>query len=179
MDSDIYQLERSDCKTPKLLLQYSYYLNKTCTNQIITGYDTFSFRAYAVFISHISKNFIFVSADNWKFITQCLPSANAYVNKLTDEFQLRQSDDAVLKVEQVNNEFNSQENYICLSDNIYNAKIYLGIEDLDVLIKLSYYLSLMVNHLNSCWAYVREFYRSYLIKCFTNNIGLFGRNSIF
>lgn len=179
MDSETFQLQKGDREIPRLLLQYSYYLNKSGTKQIITGFDSVSFKAYIVFISFSDRKFIYITPDNWRFFVQCIAASCDYLNKLTDVFELRQSDDTILHVCSYNNEFNPDDRYICLHDLVYNSRIYFNLGEIEVLNKLTYYLSLMINHLDNRWGFIKEFYRTYLFKCFSRNIDHLNEHQLF
>lgn len=179
MDLESFQLQKGNRKIPKLLLEYSYFLDNSNSKQILIGYDSFSFKPYIVFLSLSKRQFIHITPDNWKFVVACLADSCDYLNKLTDKFELRQSGDAILHIYAYNNDFNTEDRYICVHDILYNVKIYLAREELDVLLKLSCFLSLMINHFDERWGYIKEFYRGYLFKCFARGVNYLNETQYF
>lgn len=169
MDSAVIQLEKKDCESPQLLLQYSYYLNRTVTKQILIGFDPYHFRPYIVVIDFQHNTFLHFSQENWEFITECINSCLDYVNQVTQGCWAS-THDKVWNINSVGDCIDGEERGIVIKNIAFDREIILNLEELTVLSQLAPYLTRMLKHYNERWGFVREYYRSYLLKCFVSDV---------
>lgn len=165
MDSSVIQLEKGECEIPTFLLQYSYYLNRSATKQIILGFGPDSFKPYVALISFHEKKFLYFSASYWNFFVEHVHDCEEYLNK-NAEICSASSNDCVFEINKVTLDDNNDTRQISITNVNFNCKIILNLEELSVLNQLIPFLSRMMNHFEEKWGFVKEFYRAYLLKCF-------------
>lgn len=175
MESGSFQLEKGGRKIPKPLLNYNYYLNDLNTTQISIGYDAFTFKPCIMLVSLVDKKYINITPDNWKFVIECFSSAIDYLNEIQDTFDVRHSDDNYLHVQ--SHDLDPEDRFISLHDGNYT--MYFNLIEIELLLKLKHFLSLMITHLDNRWYYVAEFYRAYLFKCFARNVNYLHEKQFF
>lgn len=166
MDSTIIQLEKADCEIPTFLLQYSYYLNRSATKQIILGFDAETFKPYAALISFHEKKFLYFSASYWDFLSEHIDLCSDYLN-LHEANCNALSADGVFEIKVKGD--NNDARHVSIANVNFNCEIILNLEEISVLHQLTPYLSRMMKHFDEKWGFVKEFYRTYLLKCFVGD----------
>lgn len=166
MDSTILQLEKGDREFPVFLLQYSYYINRVASKQIVIGFDVHTFKPYITLISLDEKKFLFFTPDTWRFISICLPDCESYLAGKTENYFVI-TPDQVLKIEKT---ISTDDQRAILFTNLNsNCDISINLEEVTTLCQLIPFLSRMNTHFDEKWGFVKEFYRSYLLKCYVGD----------
>lgn len=169
-DYDFIQLEKGDQDPPIFLLQYSYYLNKSATKQVLVGVDRDTFNAAIVLISYINNTYAVYSIDSWpnvKFRLQdCLDyDDTCFVHFATPLIFTSQDTDG--------------ERFVILRNQTSGVDVKFNKEELECLSKLEPFLTRMLTHLDKKSGFVKEYYRAYLFKCFVNNTYILPNDKFF
>lgn len=170
MDLTSIKLNKGDREYPaQLLLQYSYYLNKSATKQVLIGFDTDTFKPYILLTDSCTDTFLHFSYENWRFINECLDNC---INYLNDDTQTcwESSTDKIWKINLVGDCFENGTRTIVIKNTTFDREITFNLEELTVLNKFAPYLTRMIRHYDDKWGFVKQFYKSYLLKCFVGDV---------
>lgn len=159
MDSCVLQLEKSDCDFPsQLLLQYSYYLNKSATKEALIGFDKDSFQARVLLQDNVTKTVLEFTPENWEFVGECLESSSPECFGTTG--------DKIWNIYSIGESVCNEDRCIAIKNVPYDRKILFNREELTILLQYMPYLRRMLKHYNEKWGIVKQYYSAYLMKCF-------------
>lgn len=164
MDSSYLQLEIIDQELPSLLCQYTYFLNKHFTKVLLTGFDTTTFKPTIYLASLTTKNKIVFSNEEWACVIACLKYCVKFLNGSSD-VAWYSSNSLVIESISVDGE-----RLIKITNfNITDSSFTLNLEELEKIEQLSAFLTRIIKHYCQYWYDLEVYYRTYVLKCISNN----------
>lgn len=164
------QLEKVESKFPEqLLLQYTYYLNKDTSKQVLTGFDVDTFKPCIVMTDSCTKTVLHFSQDNWNFVLECIDNCAGFLNQERPNCWAT-TFDKVWNIFSVGDFIQNEERYIVIKNIAFDREIIFNADEFLLFYQFAPFLSHILKNYEDKQGYVKEYYRAYLIKCYVRDV---------